>query len=445
MLAGADGRPIICTVPSRAQGPGDLEPVSEYGVPRVFPEPFRFSTPSNLPIDLEVVNPANRVTGPEGKTMWRARFQHGGTTRYHNIVTGGQRLARPSVAKGGLLADEIGLGKTLTALSLIASDKGPGRRTLILAPPSVMQEWQNQIGLHIAKVHATGEPILRFAIYYGPNRTQERGDLQNFDIVLSTYHTLSKEWQDSQRAEGNPKPPPLLHDMRWRRLILDEANLIKNYKTKLYQAVDALAPKADRRWLLTATPLNNGPDNLAAIFGILRTSRFDTAEKFIQQINNPVRQNIKDAEKRVPQIISCHTLRRTKEGVSINTKPKTLHNIQVELAPEDVPDYRRLESKLYQFVREVETTLPFIQKLSVLRYMLAVGFKNYTRQEGNSADDVVLARDALCGLGIELHPVELPAADHILAQATDNDGMLSCLACAKQQPFKQRYVRLDAA
>ncbi|KAH7147056.1 SNF2 family N-terminal domain-containing protein [Dactylonectria estremocensis] len=116
----------------------------------------------------------------------------------------------------------MGLGKTLSIISLIAHDKvlekesGPvkssgkilGRGTLLVLPPSLLHNWEEELLKHLSAEH------FAWRCHHGRQRIQETSDVGFHDIVLTTYTTLAKEWQDQEQSQV------FSHD--WHRVVLDE-------------------------------------------------------------------------------------------------------------------------------------------------------------------------------------------------------------------------------
>ncbi|RDA90582.1 hypothetical protein CP533_2604 [Ophiocordyceps camponoti-saundersi (nom. inval.)] len=178
-----------------------------------------------------------------------------------------------STVKGGILAEEMGLGKTLEVLGLIlvhrrldppepsASDLRPSRATLIVAPEALRQQWMSEISRHA--------PALRVAHYRG--RKNIRGDdedetvrqLADHDIVITTYAVLTAELhfaveppQRSRRYERayTRAMSPLVKIMWW-RLCLDEAQMIENGYSQA-ASVARTIPRVNA-WGITGTPIKN--------------------------------------------------------------------------------------------------------------------------------------------------------------------------------------------
>lgn len=151
---------------------------------------------------------------------------------YVNVASNFTVKQPPGLVSGGILADDMGLGKTLQVISVILADSSGS--TLIVAPVSVMSNWEQQVQRHVLAEHAP-----RVLIYHGSSR---QANLTEYDIVVTSYGTLS--------SEVNRGP---LYSTNWRRVVLDEGHTIRNSKTKVAEAASAL--KAQSRWVLTGTPM----------------------------------------------------------------------------------------------------------------------------------------------------------------------------------------------
>jgi SWI/SNF-related matrix-associated actin-dependent regulator of chromatin subfamily A3 len=175
-------------------------------------------------------NPSFPAVGSSDSVQLWKRDARG---RYVNLASSIAVQNAPSLASGGILADDMGLGKTLQIISLILTG-GPGS-TLIIAPVSVMSNWEQQIKRHVLPENAP-----KVLIYHGSSRQSAK--LTDYDVVVSSYGTLT-----SEATTGN------LFKVNWRRVVLDEGHTIRNAKTKA--AVAACALNAKSRWVLTGTPM----------------------------------------------------------------------------------------------------------------------------------------------------------------------------------------------
>lgn len=181
-------------------------------------------------------NPQLPAVGSDTVTqLWR-RDNKG---RYWNVASEFITSKAPTLFSGGILADDMGLGKTLQIISLILTG-GPGS-TLIVAPVSVMSNWEQQIRRHVKEEH---QPSV--LIYHGAKKVSGQ-DLLGYNVVITSYGTLAKELDD-----GGSKTL-LSQKKNWRRVVLDEGHTIRNAKTKAALATCEL--QAQSRWVLTGTPM----------------------------------------------------------------------------------------------------------------------------------------------------------------------------------------------
>jgi DNA repair protein RAD16 len=133
--------------------------------------------------------------------------------------------------KGGLLGDEMGMGKTIQAVSLIMSDYPANDPTLVVVPPVALMQWQNEIN-----EYTNGK--LKVLVYHNTNpkvKNMKVKDLRAFDTIMisysgleSTYRKESKGWK---RDDGLVKENSKIHAIKFHRLILDEAHNIKSRTT----------------------------------------------------------------------------------------------------------------------------------------------------------------------------------------------------------------------
>ncbi|XP_051012917.1 helicase-like transcription factor [Acomys russatus] len=179
------------------------------------------------------------------------------------------------------------------------------RTTLIICPLSVLSNWIDQFGQHIkSEVH------LNFYVYYGPDRIRDPTLLSKQDIILTTYHILTHDY-------GTKDASPL-HSIKWLRVILDEGHAIRNPNAQQTKAV--LDLEAERRWVLTGTPIQNSLKDLWSLLSFLKLKPFVDREWWNRTIQRPVTTGDSGGLRRLQSLIKNITLRRTKTS-KIKGKP----------------------------------------------------------------------------------------------------------------------------
>ena len=167
--------------------------------------------------------------------------------------------------KGGLLGDEMGMGKTIQAVSLIMSDFPAKEPTLVVVPPVALMQWQ-------AEINSYTDGKLKVLVYHNTNpkvKHMKTKELKTYNIIMVSYSGLEsmyrKENKGWNRNDGIVKEDSVLHAIKFHRLILDEAHSIKQRTTSVARACFAL--KADYKWCLSGTPVQN---RIGEFFSLLR-------------------------------------------------------------------------------------------------------------------------------------------------------------------------------
>nr|ATG70976.1 DNA/RNA helicase protein [Callitropsis funebris] len=209
---------------------------------------------------------------------------------------------------------------------------GP-KTTLVVCPPSVISNWVTQLEEH------TNPGKLKVHLYHGDQRNREGKELRKFDIVLTTYSTLGSEFF----CPGSP-----MKEVDWLRVILDEAHFIKNANTK--QAKAAIALKAQRRWAVTGTPIQNTSFDLFTLMTFLQFQPFSIKSYWNSLVQRPLSQGNASGRARLQALMETIALRRTKD-MKINGQrlvelpPKFVEIRLVELCDEERQLYDRLEAE----------------------------------------------------------------------------------------------------
>ncbi len=165
---------------------------------------------------------------------------------------------------GGCLALDMGLGKTPTVLAQIARTRGRGP-ALVVAPPAVVGNW--------AAEAARFTPDLRVVVHHGLARwdaDEFEDGLVGVDLVITTYGTAVRDVE-------------ALAAHAWDRLVLDEAQAIKNSNNESSQLLRRIPARS--RLALTGTPVENGLGDLWAILDFTNPGLVGTRPSFIAQMS----------------------------------------------------------------------------------------------------------------------------------------------------------------
>uniref|UniRef100_A0A8C6W143 Helicase like transcription factor n=1 Tax=Nothobranchius furzeri TaxID=105023 RepID=A0A8C6W143_NOTFU len=182
------------------------------------------------------------------------------------------------------------------------------------------------------KQHMNPDVKLNIYLYYGPDRNRNKKFLSSQDVVITTYNVLSTDF-------ANKGP---LNEISWLRVVLDEGHVVRNPNAQMSKAV--LELKAQRRWILSGTPIQNSVKDLWMLLAFLRLKPFDAREWWNRVIQRPVLQGDRDGLKNLQNLVKCITLRRTKNsevnGRRVVSLPeKTVFVEQVELSQQEREEY----------------------------------------------------------------------------------------------------------
>jgi len=238
----------------------------------------------------------------------------------------------------GILADDMGLGKTVQALAHVLAEKEQGRLThpaLVLAPTSLMFNWRRE-----AEKFA---PDLSVLVLHGPERAMHFDHLADFDLVLTTYPLLARDFD-------------VLEQQNWHLLILDEAQYIKNPRAKVAQLVRRL--NAQHKLCMTGTPMENHLGELWAQFDFLMPGYLHDMRGFTKLFRKPIEIQGDVARQQALNVrLRPFMLRRAKEEVALELPPKTeiIRSIEVEGAQREL--YESVRLAMQKRVRDAVATM----------------------------------------------------------------------------------------
>ncbi len=231
---------------------------------------------------------------------------------------------------GGILADDMGLGKTAQVIALLQATREPGRTSLVVAPTSLTYNW-------LSEFHKFA-PNLSVTVLSG-NGTTRAGLIRHIvshgdvDIAITSYPLV-------RRDIG------LLKDYRFRYVILDEAQNIKNAGSVAAQAVKQL--QADTRFALTGTPMENGVGELWSLFDFVLPGYLPGYQPFLRRYQDG--ENAEDLLRRIQPFL----IRRLKQDVLEELPDKMETTLTARMTAEQEQIYRasleRLRPRLDQLM-----------------------------------------------------------------------------------------------
>ena len=216
--------------------------------------------------------------------------------------------------KGGVLCDEMGLGKSIQLIATMLGNPKP--RTLIIVPKSIITQWAEEINRFA--------PNLTINVFDGPERKMKEAD-----VTLAPYTLLT-----TKGAGADAKTP--LHMVQWDRVILDEAHEIRNKKSKLFKSVCRIQTQI--KWIVTGTPVFNSIEDFVSLCTFLGLSKV-----VVQGMTN----KIKD----------IYILRRTKEDLSqiserLRLPPCYFENVELEMYPDEKQLYELMFLEAQETIRD---------------------------------------------------------------------------------------------
>jgi len=195
---------------------------------------------------------------------------------------------------GACLADDMGLGKTIQVLALLLIHRGEGP-SLLVAPASLLANWAAEIDRFAPDLNKL---IVHPSVM--PSEQMAKMDCFDADLVITSYGTLLRL--------------PALAAARWRFLVVDEAQAIKNPKAKQTKAVRSL--QASARIALTGTPVENHLGDLWSIFDVINPGLLGDAKQFARYVKNLASEE-HNAYGPLRELIRPYILRRMKTDKAV--------------------------------------------------------------------------------------------------------------------------------
>lgn len=394
------------------------------------------------------------VNAKDCNSFWRLGRTHRGLA-YVDSIRDVEYTGVPEEVLGGLLGDVMGLGKTLSILSLVVALKDQAEQwatgnnpsitsrampkcnpqnqniktTLLVCPLSTTSNWEDQIKEHLQ------EGTLSYYLYHGASRTSQIDILAKHDVVITTYSTVQRELMS---ANTKKRSSPLSR-VNFFRIVLDEAHCIREPSTQSFQAIVSL--ESQRRWALTGTPIQNSLKDLGSIVRFLRLEPYDDPIRFAAvsdplKLENPTQ----EALRRFRALVSSFALRRDKDKIGL--PPRKDIEEWLELSDRERDIYERVQRRFGVMFKKIKGQMGQVtQSGQVGQEKLHID-----KQVWNELLKGMMYMRLVCAHGIDLLDVRERQnyEGQIAAEAIDLDAEEEEEKRADQEDFHMDYKTVKA-
>ncbi|MFO7869125.1 MAG: DEAD/DEAH box helicase [Bacteroidales bacterium] len=255
---------------------------------------------------------------------------------------------------GGCLADDMGLGKTLQAITLLykvitlQKEQNDNRASLIVCPASIIYNWYNEFEKFA--------PDLKVFKYIGNERNKNFDYFDNYDIIITTYGLLRNDIEEFATYS-------------FLYVVLDESQIIKNPRSKIYNAV--LQLDCSHRLVLTGTPIENSLVDLWSQMNFLNRNMLGSLNSFkdyFLKVPDHIKPQI---EQQLKQTVSPFIFRREKQAVAQDL-PSITEQIRVcKMSDSQAKIYEEEKSKVRNLIYEtIENNTFQHSTINVLRALM---------------------------------------------------------------------------
>ncbi|WP_456074657.1 DEAD/DEAH box helicase [Holdemanella biformis] len=233
---------------------------------------------------------------------------------------------------GCILGDEMGLGKTLQAISLILDRSNNSKKTLVIAPVSLLENWKSEL-----KKFA---PYVRSIIHHGSNRTGNYKVLLNYDCVITSY---------SNAVSDNS----MFNMINWNLLVIDEAQNIKNPNSKRRTGVKNI--HSENRLAITGTPFENHMIDIWSLIDFIVPTYLGTQKEFNQEYTDDI-----NGATKIEPILSSFMIRRLVKDVARDLPEKVIIPQPIIMSDFEIELYEEIRNSLSN---SNKISLPLLTKL----------------------------------------------------------------------------------
>ena len=247
---------------------------------------------------------------------------------------------------GGILADDMGLGKTVQVIALLQTAREAGRTSLVVAPTSLTYNWLSEIRRFAPELSAV---ILNGTAQQRSGMIRHIAEHGDVDVAITSYPLVRRDVEQ-------------LKEIKFRFLILDEAQNIKNAGSVAAQAVKQM--QGDTRFALTGTPMENGVGELWSIFDFVLPGYLPGYNSFLRKYQDG--ENAADLLRRIRPFLT----RRLKQDVLDELPDKMEITMKAQMTPEQRQIYlaslERLRPRINELLAEKGMERSRIEVLSAI-------------------------------------------------------------------------------
>ncbi|HAM80230.1 DEAD/DEAH box helicase [Ornithinibacillus bavariensis] len=258
-----------------------------------------------------------------------------------------------------ILADEVGLGKTIEA-GLILKEymiRGLVNKVLIIVPASLVNQWVKELN----------EKFYIPAAAYRKNYSWDQ-----YDILVTSIDT----------AKRSPHREAIL-DIHYDFILIDEAHKIKNHNTKNYAFVRALKKKYCL--LLTATPVQNQLIEIFNLVSILKPGHLGNYESFLEQYGRDRKRINQDVY--LKQLVQKVMVRNTRKETSLDQAKRHIETVWLDFTPEEYEVYNELDRSFQPFASFSKIT--FLRELCSSREACYLSLQKFINDEENQGREIL--------------------------------------------------------
>lgn len=239
---------------------------------------------------------------------------------------------------GGILADDMGLGKTIQLLAVIidyVQSSEEKKTSIVVCPSSLSLNWQNEAAkfakdLKTLVIHGTAK-----------ERQKQIESLEQYDLIITSYDLLKRDIETYKKK-----------DYTFKFIIADEAQYLKNSNTQNAKSIKEI--KAETRYALTGTPIENSLSELWSIFDYIMPGYLFTYKKFKNTFEVPIaKENSTHAMEKLKMLIEPFVLRRTKKEVLTELPEKTVTVLNSQMKEEQEQIYINYLAQIKQEVADL--------------------------------------------------------------------------------------------